>query len=177
MPCSAFLGCTFGKSNLVARIRGKMAFSFFVRGADKRVRLVFEGRLRRGARSRGVPGLPALHPVRSALRREGPGLRSARSPRASSHRRFARSAARRPPSSGCACKTGALSAATATTRIGAKGSNSVPSPAATGGFSFDVRDLWFTRGTCVRNTSERASYYTHSNKRTGTGRAQARPRA
>lgn len=34
------LGCTYGKSNLIARIRGKMAFSFFVRGTDRAVRLV-----------------------------------------------------------------------------------------------------------------------------------------
>lgn len=36
------LGCTFGKSNLITRVRGKMAFSFFVRGTDKRVRLVLK---------------------------------------------------------------------------------------------------------------------------------------
>lgn len=34
------LGCTYGKSNLIPRLRGKMAFSFFVRDTDKRVRLV-----------------------------------------------------------------------------------------------------------------------------------------
>ena len=38
----ALLSCTYGKSNLIARIRGKMAFSFFVRGTDKRVRLVLK---------------------------------------------------------------------------------------------------------------------------------------
>lgn len=36
------LGCTYGKSNLIPRLRGKMAFSFFVRGSDRRVRLVLE---------------------------------------------------------------------------------------------------------------------------------------
>lgn len=34
------LGCTYGKSNLIPRIRGKMAFSFFVRGTDRSVRLM-----------------------------------------------------------------------------------------------------------------------------------------
>lgn len=34
------LGCTYGKSNLISRIRGKMAFSFFVRGTDRSVRLL-----------------------------------------------------------------------------------------------------------------------------------------
>lgn len=38
------LGCTFGKSNLIPRLRGKMAFSFFVRGADRQVRLVLEAK-------------------------------------------------------------------------------------------------------------------------------------
>lgn len=38
------LGCTFGKSNLIPRLRGKMAFSFFVRGTDRRVRLVLEAK-------------------------------------------------------------------------------------------------------------------------------------
>lgn len=36
------LGCTYGKSNLIPRLRGKMAFSFFVRGTDKSVRLVLK---------------------------------------------------------------------------------------------------------------------------------------
>ena len=36
------LGCTFGKSNLITRIRGKMAFSFFDRGNGKAVRLVLK---------------------------------------------------------------------------------------------------------------------------------------
>ena len=36
------LGCTYGKSNLIPRLRGKMAFSFFVRDTNKRVRLVFK---------------------------------------------------------------------------------------------------------------------------------------
>lgn len=38
------LGCTFGKSNLITRVRGKMAFSFFVRGTDRQVRLVLEAK-------------------------------------------------------------------------------------------------------------------------------------
>lgn len=38
------LGCTYGKSNLIPRLRGKMAFSFFVRGTDRRVRLVLEAK-------------------------------------------------------------------------------------------------------------------------------------
>ncbi len=33
------LGCTYGKSNLIARLRGKMAFSFFSRTTGKSVRL------------------------------------------------------------------------------------------------------------------------------------------
>ena len=44
------LGCTYGKSNLIPRLRGKMAFSFFVRGTDRAVRLVFTARS--GERSR-----------------------------------------------------------------------------------------------------------------------------
>lgn len=38
----ALLGCTFGKSNLIARIRGKMAFSFFNRETGATVRLVLQ---------------------------------------------------------------------------------------------------------------------------------------
>jgi formylmethanofuran dehydrogenase subunit E len=37
------LGCTYGKSNLIARIRGKMAFSFFIRDTQRAVRLVLKG--------------------------------------------------------------------------------------------------------------------------------------
>ena len=36
------LGCTYGKSNLITRIRGKMAFSFFSRDTGKSVRLVLK---------------------------------------------------------------------------------------------------------------------------------------
>ena len=36
------LGCTAGKSNLIFRIRGKMAFSFFVRETGAAVRLVLK---------------------------------------------------------------------------------------------------------------------------------------
>jgi len=36
------LGCTYGKSNLIPRIRGKMAFSFFNRETGKGVRLVLK---------------------------------------------------------------------------------------------------------------------------------------
>lgn len=35
----ALLSCTYGKGNLIPRLRGKMAFSFFVRGTDCAVRL------------------------------------------------------------------------------------------------------------------------------------------
>lgn len=35
----ALLGCTYGKSNLIPRLRGKMAFSFFSRDTGKAVRL------------------------------------------------------------------------------------------------------------------------------------------
>lgn len=42
----ALLGCTYGKSNLIPRVRGKMAFSFFVRGADKGVRLMLTAQKR-----------------------------------------------------------------------------------------------------------------------------------
>lgn len=45
----ALLGCTYGKANLVPRLRGKMAFSFFVRGTDRRVRLVLTARKAEGA--------------------------------------------------------------------------------------------------------------------------------
>ena len=38
----ALLGCTYGKSNLIPRIRGKMAFSFFVRETGQKVRLVLK---------------------------------------------------------------------------------------------------------------------------------------
>lgn len=38
----ALLSCTFGKSNLITRIRGKMAFSFFTRDTRKSVRLVLK---------------------------------------------------------------------------------------------------------------------------------------
>lgn len=36
----SILGCTYGKSNLIPRLRGKMAFSFFVRDTPRAVRLV-----------------------------------------------------------------------------------------------------------------------------------------
>lgn len=36
------LGCTYGKSNLIPRLCGKMAFSFFLRESGKRVRLVLK---------------------------------------------------------------------------------------------------------------------------------------
>lgn len=38
----ALLGCTFGKSNLITRIRGKMAFTFFRRATGEGVRLVLK---------------------------------------------------------------------------------------------------------------------------------------
>lgn len=38
----AILGCTYGKSNLIERLRGKMAFSFFSRTIGKRARLVLK---------------------------------------------------------------------------------------------------------------------------------------
>ncbi len=38
------LGCTYGKANLIPRLRGKMAFSFFVRDTDRRVRLVLDAK-------------------------------------------------------------------------------------------------------------------------------------
>ena len=42
------LGCTYGKSNLIARIRGKMAFTFFSRDANKGVRVVLKQGLNDG---------------------------------------------------------------------------------------------------------------------------------
>lgn len=36
----SILGCTYGKSNLIPRLRGKMAFSFFIRNTCRSVRLV-----------------------------------------------------------------------------------------------------------------------------------------
>ena len=44
----ALLGCTYGKSNLIPRIRGKMAFTFFDRTKDKGVRLVLKPDLGKG---------------------------------------------------------------------------------------------------------------------------------
>jgi len=41
---SVILGCSVGKGNLLLRLRGKQAFSFFNRSTDKNVRLVFKGR-------------------------------------------------------------------------------------------------------------------------------------
>ncbi|MEA5020910.1 MAG: FmdE family protein [Gordonibacter sp.] len=38
------LGCTYGKANLIPRLRGKMAFSFFIRGTDRKVRLMLEAK-------------------------------------------------------------------------------------------------------------------------------------
>ncbi len=35
----ALMGCTYGKGNLIPRLRGKMAFTFFVRGGGPSVRL------------------------------------------------------------------------------------------------------------------------------------------
>lgn len=39
------LGCTYGKSNLIPHIRGKMAFSFYVRATGASVRLVLKNGL------------------------------------------------------------------------------------------------------------------------------------
>ena len=39
------LGCTYGKSNLIPHIRGKMAFSFYVRDTGASVRLVLKNGL------------------------------------------------------------------------------------------------------------------------------------
>lgn len=44
----SLLGCTFGKSNLIPRLRGKMAFSFFIRGTDRAVRLYLSARKTEG---------------------------------------------------------------------------------------------------------------------------------
>lgn len=38
----ALLSCTYGKGNLIARLRGKMAFSFFVRNSNRAIRLCLE---------------------------------------------------------------------------------------------------------------------------------------
>jgi formylmethanofuran dehydrogenase subunit E len=42
------LGCTFGKSNLITRIRGKQAFSFFNRNTGDSVRLILKSNLNEG---------------------------------------------------------------------------------------------------------------------------------
>lgn len=44
----SLLGCTFGKSNLVPRLRGKMAFSFYTRDSGKAMRLYLRPELREG---------------------------------------------------------------------------------------------------------------------------------
>lgn len=44
----ALLGCTIGKSNLILRLRGKMAFSFFSRTSGKAVRLCLKNDLNEG---------------------------------------------------------------------------------------------------------------------------------
>lgn len=40
------LSCTYGKSNLIPRLRGKMAFSFYTRESGKSVRLVLKSALK-----------------------------------------------------------------------------------------------------------------------------------
>ncbi|MHB9292995.1 FmdE family protein [Hollandina sp. SP2] len=45
---SVVLGCTVGKGNLLFRLRGKQAFSFFNRNTGKRVRLVLRNRPKQG---------------------------------------------------------------------------------------------------------------------------------
>ncbi len=42
------LGCTYGKSNLIPRLRGKMAFSFYARATDTNVRLILKNGLGEG---------------------------------------------------------------------------------------------------------------------------------
>ncbi len=164
MPCSAFLGCTFGKSNLVARIRGKMAFSFFVRGADKRVRLVLKADCGAGLDRAAYQDYLLSTPVRSALRREGPDYDLPEPARKFASQVCAK-CGEKTAEFGLRVQDGCLVCRDCYDAYRREGVlTRLPSPAATGGFSFDVRDLWFTRGTCVRNTSERASYYTHSNK-------------
>ena len=66
----ALLGCTAGKGNLIFRVQGKQAFSFYERASGRSVRLV----LRRGARRHDEGGVLPLLPVPhagGALRREG----------------------------------------------------------------------------------------------------------
>lgn len=42
------LSCTYGKGNLIPRLRGKMAFSFFIRGTQKRVRVCLKSGIGNG---------------------------------------------------------------------------------------------------------------------------------
>lgn len=44
----SLLGCTYGKANLIPRLRGKMAFSFFTRDTGKAVRLCLKPNLGEG---------------------------------------------------------------------------------------------------------------------------------
>jgi len=58
----ALLGCTFGKSNLITRIRGKMAFSFFNRDTGKSVRLVLKPECGAGMEREEFAGYLFTHP-------------------------------------------------------------------------------------------------------------------
>ncbi len=44
----SLLGCTYGKSNLICRLRGKMAFSFYTRESGKALRLYLKPNLGQG---------------------------------------------------------------------------------------------------------------------------------
>lgn len=44
----SLLGCTYGKANLIPRLRGKMAFSFYTRGTGKVVRFCLKPDLGQG---------------------------------------------------------------------------------------------------------------------------------
>ena len=57
------LGCTYGKSNLIARIRGKMAFSFFSRNTGKSV---LNPSAERAYRAKNTPSICSRIPTRNS---------------------------------------------------------------------------------------------------------------
>ncbi len=72
------LGCTYGKSNLIARIRGKMAFSFFrPRYGQKASAWFLNPSAEKDCRAKICAEYLFTHPLRRALRCKGAFLRVA----------------------------------------------------------------------------------------------------
>ena len=116
------LGCTYGKSNLIARIRGKMAFSFFSRDTGKSVRLVLKPECGEGLSREEYTEYLFTHPYEELFDVKEPFYELPEKARLFASQQCVK-CGERPPNSAFASRTDSWSVATATMRISAKGSN------------------------------------------------------